>query len=79
MPVHVKPSDPNVSPGKTGQEFTFPAQHSRSNSVQSTATTAQDSTSTGGDGRFPDIVLRDMEFFLARLARTTSNESNESI
>lgn len=81
MPVRVDSSGPgSLSPDERGQEFAFGAQHSRSNSVQSTATST-DQDPAGGvdrDARFPDLVRRDMEFFLARLTRTTSNESTGS-
>jgi hypothetical protein len=82
MPARVEPESPhNLSPEENmnGQELAFPSQHSRSNSVQSTATVDHDSVNAGREPtRFPDLVLRDMEFFLARLTRTTSNESTGS-
>ena len=60
-------------PDETGQDqpSTSSAQHSRSSSMQSTATDYD-----GKDGKeVPDIVRRDMEFFMARLTRTASNDS----
>lgn len=51
--------------------------HSRSSSVQS-STTDYDPATAGKEVRFPDIVRRDMEFFMARLTRTTSHDSTAS-
>ncbi len=68
------PTKSTVVPDETGQDqaSTSSAQHSRSSSVQSTATDFEK------DDKVPDIVRRDMEFFMARLTRTTSNDSTAS-
>jgi hypothetical protein len=69
------PSDASApAPVVLDEDQTSSAQHSRSSSMQSTATDYNDSK----DGKVPDIVRRDMEFFMARLTRTTSNDSTES-
>ena len=69
------PTKSTAVPDETGQDqaSTSSAQHSRSSSMQSTATDYEDK-----DGKVPDIVRRDMEFFMARLTRTTSNDSTGS-
>lgn len=59
------------------QETPFTGQHSRSSSMQSTSTDYQ-STTADKEVKFPEIVLRDMEFFMARLSRTNSNDSTVS-
>ncbi|KAK4100247.1 hypothetical protein N658DRAFT_497468 [Parathielavia hyrcaniae] len=61
-------------------ETPFPTQHSRTGSVQSTSTD-YDATTTATDtkeSRFPELVRRDMEFFMARLTRTNSADSTGS-
>jgi len=52
----------------------YPTQHSRSSSMQSTSTDYD----ADKDSKVPDLVRRDMEFFMARLSRTTSNDSTVS-
>ena len=67
------PADSSTAvPDETAQDqpSTSSAQHSRSSSMQSTATNYD-----GKDGKVPDLVRRDMEFFMARLTRTASNDS----
>ncbi|KAK4155416.1 hypothetical protein C8A00DRAFT_31750 [Chaetomidium leptoderma] len=78
FPTDHHPSDAVPS---AQEEHTLPGQHSRSSSIQSTSTdyspphTAADNNK---ESKFPDIVRRDMEFFMARLTRTNSNDSNVS-
>ncbi|KAK0714908.1 hypothetical protein B0H67DRAFT_579477 [Lasiosphaeris hirsuta] len=69
-----------ISSGNVGRTFydtTRNVQHVRSNSMQSTTSTA---TLGRDDGpvrkELPDIVRRDMEFFMARLARSSSHGSS---
>jgi hypothetical protein len=59
------------------QDTPFTGQHSRSSSMQSTSTDYEPTTADK-EAKFPEIVLRDMEFFMARLSRTNSNDSTVS-
>ena len=71
------PNKPTTTPPAVldeDQTTSSSAQHSRSSSMQSTGTDFGD----GKDAKVPDIVRRDMEFFMARLTRTTSNDSTDS-
>ncbi|SPQ25264.1 20429c64-db14-4693-9d77-4fb3dcfef9f2 [Thermothielavioides terrestris] len=70
------PTSGSLSPDQA-RDYSFPAQHSRSSSVQS-STSDYELATAGKEVRFPDIVRRDMEFFMARLTKTTSNESTSS-
>jgi hypothetical protein len=45
--------------------------------MQSTSTDYEP-TPADKEAKFPEIVLRDMEFFMARLSRTNSNDSTVS-
>jgi hypothetical protein len=69
------PNQGSLPLGETGQDNPFPTQHSRTSSVQSSTT---DYDPTKEESRFPEIIRRDMEFFMARLTRTTSNDSTGS-
>ncbi|KAK4034211.1 hypothetical protein C8A01DRAFT_39305 [Parachaetomium inaequale] len=74
MPLQTEtPATSNMLP----EETPFPIQHSRSSSTES-ASTDYDAATADKDAKFPDIVRRDMEFFMARLSRTTSNDSTAS-
>jgi hypothetical protein len=62
---------------ETGQTHPFSTQHSRNSSVQSTSTDCDCATEQKAS-KFPDMVRLDMELFMARLARTNSNDSTTS-
>jgi hypothetical protein len=72
------PNQGNLPLGETGQENPFPTQHSRTSSVQSSTTDYDPTADTKEESRFPEIIRRDMEFFMARLTRTTSKDSTGS-
>jgi hypothetical protein len=67
----------DLSLEETGQAQSFATQHSRNSSIQSTSTDCDDTTERKAS-KFPDMVRLDMEFFMARLARTNSNDSTTS-
>lgn len=78
MPLSIDPSSPtSLTTEETGQTLLFLGQHSRTNSVES-SNTDYDPITERKESRFPDIVRRDMEFFMARLTRTTSNDATKS-
>lgn len=78
MPFSTDPSSPaTLSPEQTQQEHPFSAQHSRTNSIESTSTDYNPTTGAK-ESKLPDMVRRDMEFFMARLTRTNSNDSTKS-
>jgi hypothetical protein len=75
MPIATDPSNPS---GVVPSDDT--PSHSRSSSMQSTTTTTDydDKEEAKGPAPVPTIVQRDMEFFMARLTRTTSHDSTGS-
>lgn len=79
MPIPTNPSNPSVVVDDDATPSS-PTQHSRSSSMQSTATTATTDydEATCKTPAVPTIVQRDMEFFMARLTRTTSHDSTGS-
>jgi hypothetical protein len=78
MPASIGSLDAtNMLLNQDQQDTSFAGQHSRSSSMQSTSTD-YGSTAADREARFPEIVKRDMEFFMARLSRTNTNDSTVS-